>query len=143
MRFLKKIPLVLNYIFRILLIYVYVPHGYEKLTSKINPQEYIDFGLEGDFLDFYLIWERTNFIWVIGVAQLIGGLLLIFRRTYFLGAVWLLPVSLGMFFCHVFISHAIDFLYFDLIVLVLNFYLILENFRLIKTTFFQRQKTLI
>ncbi|MCW3160297.1 DoxX family membrane protein [Chryseobacterium oryctis] len=143
MNFIKRIILILSYIFRLFLAYVYIPHGYEKLTSKINPQEYIDFGLEGDFLEFYLIWERTNFIWVIGVAQLIGGVLLVFKRTYFFGAVWLLPVSIGMFFCHVFISHAADFLFFDLIVLLLNLYLLLENFNLIKSTFFQRQKTWI
>ncbi len=139
----KKIMIGLSYILRFFLAYVYIPHGYEKLTTKINPQEYIDFGLKGDFLDFYLIWERTGFIWVIGVAQLIGGLLLIFKRTYFIGVIWLFPVSIGMFFCHVFISHAMDFLYFDLIILVSNLFLIFENFKSLKTVFFQPQRTWI
>ncbi|WP_292009874.1 DoxX family membrane protein [Chryseobacterium sp.] len=139
----KKIMTGLSYVCRALLAYVFIPHGYEKLAARINPHEYIDFGLKGDFLDFYLIWERTNFIWVIGVAQLIGGLLLIFRRTYFLGAIWLLPLSVGMFCTHVFISHAMDFLYFDLIVLILNLYLIVENFKLIKEDLLRPQKTFI
>ena len=120
MELLKKTAIGLSYIFRAFLAYVYIPHGYEKLTTEIDPQEYIDFGLQGDFLDFYLIWERTGFIWIIGAAQLIGGLLLIPKRTCFFGAVWLFPVSTGMFFSHVYISHAMDFLYFDLMILVLN-----------------------
>lgn len=140
---MSKVIIVLNYIIRILLIYVYVPHGYEKLTQKISVQEYIDYGLQGDFLDFYLIWERTGFIYVIGVAQLLGGLLLIFKRTYLLGSVFLLPISIGMLFCHVFISHAMDFLYFDLIVLVLNMWLIAVNYKALLTTFFNPQKSWI
>lgn len=139
----KKIGIGISYLFRAFLAYVYIPHGYEKLTITIDPQEYIDFGLEGDFLDFYLIWERTGFIWIIGMAQLIGGLLLLPKRTYFFGAIWLFPVSVGMFFSHVYISHAMDFLYFDLIILVLNLYLIFEHFNLLKTVFFQPQKTWI
>lgn len=141
MNFLSIIKIGLSYLSRAFLAYVFIPHGYEKLIDKINPQEYIDFGLGGDFLDFYLIWERTEFIWVIGAAQLIGGLLLILKRTYFFGSVWLFPISVGMLFSHFFISKSMDFLYFDLIVLALNLYLILENSKLIKQTFFKPQNT--
>lgn len=140
MDILKKIKTYVSYIFRAFLAYVYIPHGYEKLTSKIDPQEYIDFGLEGDFLDFYLIWERTGFIWVIGAAQFIGGLLLLFRRTSLFGAVFLVPISLGMFFSHVYISHAMDFLYFDLIILALNIYLLIEHWKELNKVFFKPQK---
>jgi len=139
----EKIKISISYLFRVFLAYVFIPHGYEKLTRKIDPQEYIDFGLEGDFLNFYLIWEKTGFIWVIGMAQLIGGLFLIFRKTYFFGAVWLLPISVGMFFSHFYISHAMDFLYFDLIILVVNLYLIFENYKSLKVAFCQPQKTWI
>lgn len=136
-----KITTVIIYLFRILLAYVYIPHGWEKLTTKINPQEYINFGLEGNFLDFYLIWERTGFIWVIGVAQLVGGLFLIPKRTYLFGSIWLLPISVGMVFCHVFISHAQDFLYFDIAILTFNLYLIFINFTSLKNTFLKSQDT--
>lgn len=142
-KIIQRIVLALSYICRAFLAYVFIPHGYEKLTEKISQQEYIDFGLGGDFLDFYLIWERTNFIHVIGFAQLVGGLLLLFRRTYFFGAVWLFPVSLGMFLTHVYISHALDFIYFDLLVLLFNAYLILENYAAIRAVFFKSQKTWI
>lgn len=134
---------VLGYFSRLFLAWVYIPHGWEKLTVTIDPQEYVDFGLEGDFLDFYLIWERSGFIWVIGAAQLIGGLLLIPRRTYLFGSVWLLPVSIGMLFCHVYISHAMDFLVFDAIVLVFNLYLIFINYTGLKNTFFKAKDTWI
>lgn len=140
---MQRIGLILSYLFRAFLAYVFIPHGYEKLTERISEQEYIDFGLGGDFLDFYLIWERTNFIHVIGFAQLVGGLLLLFRRTYFFGAVFLLPISIGMFLTHVYISHALDFIYFDLLVLVLNVYLVVENYAAIQTAFFKSQKTWI
>ncbi len=138
-----KMQRILMYLFRAFLAYVYIPHGWEKLTSKIDPQEYIDFGLEGDFLDFYLIWERTGFIWVIGIAQLIGGLLLIPKRTYLFGTIWLLPVSIGMFFCHVFISHAQDFLIFDALIVVLNMYLLISRTADLKTVFNKPQTTWI
>ncbi|WP_430612789.1 DoxX family membrane protein [Flavobacterium sp. JP2137] len=142
---MKKIKIfnLLNYLFRAFLAYVYIPHGWEKLTQKIDPQEYIDFGLQGDFLDFYLIWERSGFIAVIGVAQLVGGLLLIPKRTYLFGAVWLLPISIGMFFCHVYISHAQDFLIFDLLILLLNLYLIGRHYKHLKECFWRPQPTWI
>lgn len=132
---------ILTYLSRLFLAWVYIPHGWEKLTVTINPQEYVDFGLEGHFLDFYLIWEQTGFIWVIGVAQLLGGLMLIPKRTYLFAAVWLLPVSIGMFFSHVFLSHAMDFLIFDAIVLAFNLYLIFIHYSSLKTLFFIRQNT--
>lgn len=139
----NKIILGLNYLFRLFLVWIYVPHGWEKLTIKINPQEYVDFGLGGDFLDFYLIWEKTGFIWVIGFAQLVGGLLLIPRITNLFASIWLLPISIGMFFCHVFISHSKDFMMFDAIVLVANLYMIIYNLPVLSKIFFQKSKTLI
>jgi len=131
---------VLCYLFRLFLAWVYVPHGWEKLTRKIDPQEYVDYGLAGDFLDFYLIWERTGFIWAVGVAQLIGGLLLVPRRTCLFGAVWLLPVSVGMMCCHIFLSHAMDFLAFDAIVLALNLWLVFRHRTELQRTFFKKQE---
>ncbi|MDY3318217.1 DoxX family membrane protein [Riemerella anatipestifer] len=124
MKTLKVINTVLCYLFRAFLAYMFIPHGWEKLTTKINPQEYVDFGLGGDFLDFYLIWENTGFIYLIGFTQLVGGLLLIPRRTYLFGTIWLLPMSIGMVGCHWYISHATDFLWFDMAILMINFYLI-------------------
>lgn len=141
---MKLVSNILSYIARIFLAYIFIPHGWEKLTTKINPQEYIDFGLGGDFLEFYLIWERTGYIWVIGVAQLIGGLLLIPKRTYLFGAIWLLPVSIGMVSCHIFISKSTDFMIFDGIVVTSNLYLILTHIiRLSKNVLFIEQKTWI
>lgn len=143
MNILNKISTLFSYLSRAFLAWVYIPHGWEKLTSTIEPQEYIDFGLEGDFLDFYLIWERTGFIWVIGLSQLLGGLLLLPKRTYLFGSVWLLPISIGMAFCHVYISHAQDFLIFDIVVLVLNLYLIFLHYTGLKNIFFKPTNTWI
>lgn len=141
---MKLVSNILSYIARIFLAFIFIPHGWEKLTTKINPQEYIDYGLGGDFLDFYLIWERTGYIWVIGIAQLIGGLLLIPKRTYLFGAIWLLPVSIGMVSCHIFISKSTDFMIFDGIVVTTNLYLILTHIiRLSKNGLFIEQKTWI
>ena len=143
MKIVNIIAKCVHYIFRLFLAYVYIPHGYEKLTTTINPQEYIDYGLGNEFLEFYLIWEKTNFIWVIGFFQLLGGLLLLSKKTTFFGSILLMPISLGMFFCHYFISHAADFLLFDAIVLALNVYLIVENFELVKSIVFQKNKSWI
>lgn len=132
---MKNFLIILSYIFRFFLIYVFVPHGWEKLTKKINPQEYIDYGLGGYFLDFYLIWEDTGFIWVVGVAQLLGGLFLWFKPTYLFGAIFLLPISIGMFFCHLLISQSQGFMLFDSVALVANVYLIVINHNKIKQLF--------
>lgn len=141
---MKLVSNILSYIARIFLAFIFIPHGWEKLTTKINPQEYIDYGLGGDFLEFYLIWERTGYIWVIGVAQFIGGLLLIPKRTYLFGAIWLLPVSIGMVSCHIFMSKSTDFMIFDGIVVTTNLYLILTHIiRLSKNGLFIEQKTWI
>lgn len=141
---MKLVINILSYIARIFLAFIFIPHGWEKLTTKINPQEYIDYGLGGDFLEFYLIWERTGYIWVIGIAQLIGGLLLIPKRTYLFGAIWLLPVSIGMVSCHIFMSKSTDFMIFDGIVVTTNLYLILTHIiRLSKNGLFIEQKTWI
>lgn len=139
----NRIITVFTYLVRALLAYVYIPHGLEKLYTKINVQEYIDFKLGQDFINFYLIWEKSGYIWVIGIAQFLGGLLLLFRKTYLFGAVWLLPISIGMFCCHIFITHARDFLIFDALVLTMNLYLILLHFRSLTNTFFKPQKTWI
>lgn len=139
----SKIITLLTYLSRLLLAYVYIPHGLEKLYKKIDPQEYLDYKLGQDFVDFYLHLERSGYIWVIGFAQLIGGLLLIFKRTYLFGAVWLLPISIGMTCCHIFISHAADFLIFDAMVLTLNLYLILKHFNVLSRTFFKPQSSWI
>lgn len=138
-----RIITIFTYIVRALLAYVYIPHGLEKLYTKIKVQEYIDFKLGQDFIDFYLIWEKSGYIWVIGIAQFLGGLFLLFKRTYLFGAVWLLPMSVGMCCCHIFITHAQDFLIFDLLVFTMNLYLILLHSRLLTNTFFKPQKTWI
>lgn len=138
----NKIILGLNYLCRLFLAWVYVPHGWEKLTIKINPEEYIDFGLGGDFLEFYLIWEKTGFIWVIGFAQLVGGLLLIPRVTSLFASIWLFPISVGMFFCHVFISHSQDFMLFDAIVLFANLYILIKYLPSLFKVLFKKPKTI-
>ena len=137
----NKVMTLLTYFSRLFMAWVYIPHGWEKLTIKINPQEYIDYGLGSEFLAFYLILERSGFIWIIGIAQLIGGLLLIPRRTYLFGTVWLLPVSVGMLFCHIYISHAMDFLIFDALVLLFNLYLLFINYTGLKQVFFKPKET--
>lgn len=138
-----KILITLNYLSRLFLAWVFIPHGWEKLTVKINPEEYINFGLGGNFLEFYLIWEKTGFIWVIGFAQLVGGLLLIPKMTSLFASIWLFPISLGMFLCHVFISHAQDFMLFDAVVLLANLYIIVQYLPELSKILFKKTKTLI
>ena len=139
----NKVMTILTYFSRLFMAYVYIPHGWEKLTQKINQQEYINYGLAGDFMDFYLILERSNFIWIVGITQLIGGLLLIPRRTYLLATVWLLPVSGCMLFYHIYLSHAKDFLIFDALVLLFNLCLLFINYADLKRVFYKPKDTWI
>lgn len=140
---MKKVGVLIHYAFRLFLVYMFVWHGIEKLVKKIDPQEYIDYGLGGDFLDFYLLWERTGFIYVIGFFQLIGGLLLLFKRTTLFGAILLLPLSIGMLSTHVFISHNLDFFLLDFVILLMNLSLIIERFPVISSPLFQERGSII
>jgi hypothetical protein len=56
----NRIITIFTYLVRALLAYVYIPHGLEKLYTKINVKEYIDFKLGQDFINFYLIWEKNH-----------------------------------------------------------------------------------
>ncbi len=49
--------------------------------------------------------KQTNYFWqVLGICELLFGLLLIFQGTGFIGAVLLLPITLHIFLFHVFLE---------------------------------------
>ncbi len=143
MTILHKIHLGLTYLTRFFLAYVFIPHGIEKITTTIDIQEYHDFGLGQDFIDFYLLWEKTGFIVFIGVLQLIMGLLLIPKKTYLFGAVLLAPMNVGMIATHIYLSKSWDFLIWDALMFILNLYLIIPYYKLLIEVFFTKQKGII
>lgn len=143
MKILCKIHIVLIYLFRFFLAYVFIPHGIEKISTRIDVQEYHDFGLGQNFIDFYLIFEKTGYMVFIGYLQLIIGVLLIPKRTYLLAAVMLLPLNIGMVACHVYLSGSMDFLIWDLGMTLINLYLIMAHYKQFVKLFWQKQSTWI
>ncbi len=132
-----------NYLIRLFLAYTFIPHGIEKLVAKIDVQEYIAYGLGKPFIDFYLLLESSGYIFFVGFFQLLCGTLLIFKRTYLLGAVMMIPLTLCMLACHVFLSHSVAFMLYDACVLVTNLFLVLSSFTILKQVFLKPQATWI
>ncbi|UII78370.1 DoxX family membrane protein [Flagellimonas sp. CMM7] len=49
--------------------------------------------------------KQTGYFWqVLGIAELIFGLLILFQGTSFIGAIFLLPITLHIFLFHVFLE---------------------------------------
>lgn len=49
--------------------------------------------------------KQTGYFWeLLGLCELFFGIMLLFRRTYFLGALFLLPITLHIFLFHLFLE---------------------------------------
>lgn len=49
--------------------------------------------------------KQTNYFWqLLGICELLFGLLLVFQKTGFIGAIFLLPITLHIFLFHLFLE---------------------------------------
>jgi uncharacterized membrane protein YphA (DoxX/SURF4 family) len=92
---------------RLWLGYVFMKAGYRKLTSPgFNAARYEAKGIPEAFIDFYgSMWESGYFIPMLGIFQLLGGLLLLTQRWALLGALLLIPIALNIFAIHFFLDN--------------------------------------
>lgn len=95
------------------------------------------------FFEFYDFLMGTGYLYFVGFFQLLNGLLLVFRRTYLLGAVMMVPLLLCLLMTHVFISKYTGFIIFDSVSFLLNAVLIFSHYSVLKSTFLKPQPTLI
>ena len=133
------------YSIRFLLALIFVYAGIEKLFLPYEPSVFKSDVEMTDprFFEFYDFLMGTGYLYFVGFFQLFNGLLLIFRRTYLLGAVMMVPLILCLLMTHVFISKYIGFILFDSFMFILNGILLLSHYQELKNTFLKQQTTFI
>lgn len=135
---------IITYVIRVLLVFLFVWSGIEKLFLPYNPSEFkADSGAaRPEFFEFYDFLHGTGYLFFVGSCQLLCGGLLIFKRTYLLGAVMLFPLLLCLLMTHVFISRYTSFLLFDSLVMAFVIFLIGQNYGELKKVFLRKPDTL-
>lgn len=135
---------VATYIIRFLLALIFIYAGIEKLFMPYNPSVFkSDVAMtDPKFFDFYDFLMGTGYLYFVGFFQLLNGLLLVFRRTYLLGAVMMIPLMLCLLMTHVFISRYVGYIVFDGVMFLMNSFLVFTHYTELKTTFLKPQPRL-
>ncbi|MEO1049743.1 MAG: DoxX family membrane protein [Bacteroidota bacterium] len=134
-----------HYIIRFLLALIFVYAGIEKLFLPYNPSVFkSDVEMtDPKFFEFYDFLMGVGYLYFVGFFQLLNGLLLVFKRTYLLGAVMMVPLMLCLLMTHVFISRYMGYILFDGVMFLLNAVLILSHYKQLKGVFLRPQTTII
>ncbi|MEM9673588.1 MAG: MauE/DoxX family redox-associated membrane protein [Bacteroidota bacterium] len=134
-----------RYIIRFLLALIFIYAGIEKLFMPYDPSVFkSDVEMtDPKFFEFYDFLMGTGYLYFVGFFQLLNGLLLVFRRTYLLGAIMMIPLMLCLLMTHVFISRYLGFIVFDGVMFLMNGFLVLSHFNELKMTFLKPQPKLI
>ncbi|MEM9833547.1 MAG: hypothetical protein AAF944_23155 [Bacteroidota bacterium] len=134
-----------RYIIRFLLALIFVYAGIEKLFLPYNPSVFrADVAMtDPKFFEFYDFLMGTGYLYFVGFFQLLNGLLLVFQRTYLLGAVMMVPLILCLLMTNVFISRYWEFIIFDGVLLLLNSILLFSHSKELKATFIKPHPKLI
>lgn len=122
---------IVAYIIRFLLALMFIYAGIEKLFLPYDPSVFRADAAEANplFFTYYDLLQGSGYLFFVGFFQLLCGLLLVFRRTYLLGSIMLVPLLLCLLMAHVFFSRYPPFIIFDSIMLVLNFFLLFSKYK--------------
>ncbi|MEM6866393.1 MAG: MauE/DoxX family redox-associated membrane protein, partial [Bacteroidota bacterium] len=84
------------YIIRFLLAFLFIYAGIEKLFLPYDPSVFRTDAAEADpvFFTYYELLQGSGYLYFVGFFQLLCGTLLIFKRTYLLGSIMLVPLIL-------------------------------------------------
>ena len=136
---------IILYIIRFALALIFIYAGIEKLFLPYNPSLFkSDVEMtDPKFFEFYDFLMGTGYLYFVGFFQFLNGLLLIFRRTYLLGAVMMVPLMLCLLMTHVFISKYMGFVVFDGVMFLLNAILVISHYKELKGIFLKKQLSLI
>lgn len=134
-----------TYCIRALLAAIFLLAGIEKLFLPYNPSVFKANASMTDpqFFEFYNFLQDTGYLYFVGFFQGLCGLLLVFKRTYLLACIMLIPLILCLLMTHVFISKYSFYIVFDSVLLVLTFALISPHFTSLKILFLKRQSSLL
>ncbi|MEL6917019.1 MAG: DoxX family membrane protein [Bacteroidota bacterium] len=110
------------YIIRFLLALIFIYAGIEKLFLPYDPSVFRADAAEAaeEFFMFYEFLQVSGYLYFVGFFQLLCGSLLVFKRTYLLGSIMLVPLLLCLLMTHIFFSKYYVFITFDTIMFCLN-----------------------
>ena len=130
---------IIIYIIRFLLASFFMYIAIERL---INPtlMEANTLGVSIKFIEFYNLLQTSGFMSFVILIQTLCSVLLVFKKTYLVGAIMLTSLLLCFIMIHLFISKSTPFLIFDVILFVLNTILIGCNYKLIKPLFLKTKQ---
>lgn len=114
------------YIIRFSLALLFIYAGIEKLFLPYDSSVFKANNATSDpsFFEFYDLLQAHGYTFFVGFFQWTCGVLLVFKRSYLLGSIMLVPLILCLLMTHVFFSENTFYLLFDSTVLVLNTVLI-------------------
>ena len=117
------------YIIRFLLALLFIYAGIEKLYLPYDPSVFKADAAAADpsFFVFYDLLQNAGYLYFVGFFQLLCGTLLVFKRTYLLGSIMLVPLILCLLMTHVFFSKHIPFIAFDTSMFCLNLILLFNR----------------
>ncbi|MEM9078884.1 MAG: MauE/DoxX family redox-associated membrane protein [Bacteroidota bacterium] len=122
---------IVYYIIRFLLAFLFIYAGIEKLFLPFDPSVFRTDAAQADpsFFSYYELLQASGYLYFVGFFQLLCGTLLVFKRTYLLGSIMLVPLILCLLMTHVFFSKYLPFIFFDSTMLALNFILLLGRYQ--------------
>lgn len=133
------------YIIRFLLAFLFIYAGIEKLFLPYDPSVFRTDAAEADpvFFTYYDLLQGSGYLYFVGFFQLLCGTLLIFKRTYLLGSIMLVPLILCLLMTHVFFSKYPVFIIFDSVIFSLNLVLLFQRFKDWRPMLFKEQNSWI
>lgn len=135
----------INYFIRFYLAFTFIRPGFGKLFGKYDAEAFKakQSMMSPEYLAYYDLLMQSGFMNFVGASQIVIAILLVFKRTYLLGAVMLVPLILQLVMVHVFLSGYTNKILFDSLLLVLALVLIFQNFEALKNVFLKPQDNLI
>lgn len=121
---------IIIYSIRFLLALLFIYVAIDKTLNPIIPENEI--GISANFITFFTLLLESKFIFFVCFIELLCGILLLFKRTYLLGAIMLVPLLLCLLMIHAFISKSNFYFIFDGTLFLLNSILIIYRFKDIK-----------
>lgn len=131
---MKTVVYSIRFILAILFIYV----AFDKILHPAIPAD--ETGINAEFELFYKLLVDSKFMYFVCACELVCGLLLLFKRTYLLGAIMFVPLLLCLVMTHICISKSSFYIAFDSSLFILNAILIIYRFKDIKQSVFKPQK---
>nr|WP_293301454.1 hypothetical protein [Allomuricauda sp.] len=120
-----------TYIIRFLLAALFLWAGYEKFFFPYNAEAFRSGcpDCNPSFFAFYDLLQQGGYLYFVGFFQFLCGALLVFKRTYLLGSIMLVPLTLCLWATHIFISGNGFYLVFDGAVFLLTTFLIVPRLK--------------